>query len=154
MACNVQLNNTEEWYYLTGFHNSGCESRVLSSIYDKGNDMQTTEEDNDRRVDDRIELPLQITLYDQSGKAMNISATGVYFEVITEDIDAFAPGATIPIRIAADTSTPGNGEGRIKLNGIGTVIRSKIINVTSHGNEIGVAVQFNEHLNVSDVSMQ
>jgi len=96
---------------------------------------------------------LQITLYDQSGKAINISATGVYFEVIADDIEAFAPGATIPIRITADASTPGGGEGKIKLNGIGTVIRSKIINVTSHGNGIGVAVQFNEHLNISDVSM-
>ena len=43
------------------------------------------------------------------------------------DIEAFASGATIPIRITADASTPGNGEGKIKLNGVGTVIRSKII---------------------------
>ena len=115
--------------------------------------MQAVKKDSDRRTDDRIELPLQITLYDQSGKAINISTTGVYFEVIADDIEAFAPGATIPIRITADASTPGGGEGKIKLNGIGTVIRSKIINVTSHGNGIGVAVQFNEHLNISDVSM-
>lgn len=115
--------------------------------------MQTVKEDNDRRVDDRMELPLQITLYDQSGKAMNISATGVYFEVITDDIEAFAPGTTIPIRITADTLTLGNGEGKIKLNGNGKVIRSEVKNVTSHGIEIGVAVQFTEHLNISDVSV-
>ncbi len=115
--------------------------------------MQSAKKGSDRRIEERIELPLQLTLYDQSGKAINISATGVYFEVITEDIEAFSPGATIPIRITADTSTPGNGEGKIKLSGNGTVIRNKIINVTSHGNEIGVAVQFNEHLNISDVSI-
>jgi len=126
----------------------------LYSLYDdKGDDMQTAKKDPDRRIDDRIELPLQITLYDQSGKTINISATGVYFEVITDDIEAFAIGATIPIRIAADTSTPGNGEGKIKLNGNGIVIRSEIKNVTSHGIEIGVAVQFAEHLNISDVSI-
>jgi len=119
----------------------------------KGNDMQLTKEDKDRRVDDRIELPLQITLYDQSGKAMNISATGVYFEVITEDIEAFAPGTTIPIRITADTITLGNGEGKIKLSGNGTVIRSEVKNVTSQGIEIGVAVQFLDRLYISDVSV-
>ncbi len=115
--------------------------------------MQTKEKDDDIRIDQRLELPLQISLYDQSGKTINISATGVYFEVITEDIDAFSPGATIPIQITADTSTSGNGERKIKLNGNGTVIRNKIKNVTSHGNELGVAVQFNEHLNVSDLSV-
>ena len=115
--------------------------------------MQTTKEDSERRIDDRIELPLQITLYDQSGKAMNISATGVYFEVITDDIEAFAPGATIPIRITADTLTLGNGSGKIKLSGNGTVIRSEVKNVTSQGIEIGVAVQFIERLDISDVSV-
>jgi hypothetical protein len=115
--------------------------------------MQTKEKNDDRRVDERLELPLQISLYDKSGKAINISATGVYFEVITDDIEAFSPGTTIPIRITADTSTPGNGDGKIKLSGNGIVIRNKIKNVTSHGNEIGVAVQFNEHLNISDVSV-
>ena len=115
--------------------------------------MQVAKKDSDRRINDRIELPLQITLYDQSGKAINISATGVYFEVITDDIEAFSPGTTIPIRITADTSTSGNGDGKIKLSGNGIVIRNRIKNVTSHGNEIGVAVQFNEHLNISDVSI-
>ncbi|MBC8555857.1 MAG: hypothetical protein H8D23_40105 [Candidatus Brocadiales bacterium] len=115
--------------------------------------MQTAIKDSDRRIDRRLELPLEISLYDQSGKAINISATGVYFEVITDDIEAFSPGATIPIQITADASTPGNGERKIKLNGNGTIIRNKIKKVTSHGNELGVAVQFNEHLHISDFSI-
>ncbi len=128
--------------------------RAGTKLFDnKGNDMQTTKKDSDRKVDEKLELPLQMSLYDQSGKAVNISAAGVYFEVITEDIEAFSPGETIPIRITADTSTPGDGEGKIKLNGNGIVIRSKIKNVTSHGNEIGVAVHFNEQLNISDFSI-
>ncbi|MCP4253522.1 MAG: hypothetical protein GY775_08940 [Candidatus Scalindua sp.] len=114
--------------------------------------MQTAIKDSDRRIDRRMEHPLEISLYDQSGKAINISATGVYFEIITDDIEAFSPGATIPIQITADTSTHGNGEMKIKLNGNGTVIRNKIKKVTNHGNELGVAVQFNEHLNISDFS--
>ena len=112
--------------------------------------METEKEDFDRRIDKRLELPLQISLYDQSGKTINISATGVYFEVITDDIEAFSPGTTMPIQITADTSTPDNGERKIRLNGKGTIIRNNIKNVTSHGNELGVAVQFNEHLNISD----
>lgn len=119
----------------------------------EGNGMQTEKQDSDRRTDERLELPLEISLYDKSGKAINISATGVYFEVITDDIEAFSPGVAIPIQITASASAPGTGERDIKLNGNGTVIRNKIKNVTSHGNEIGVAVQFNEHLNISDVSI-
>ncbi len=111
--------------------------------------MQAEKKDSDKRVDERIELPLQMSLYDQSGKEVNISAAGVYFEVITEDIEAFSPGATIPIQITAETSASGIGEGKIKLNGNGTVIRNKIKNVTSQGNELGVAVQFKKQLNVS-----
>jgi hypothetical protein len=127
---------------------------MTAGLYDlldnEGNDMETEKEDFDRRIDKRLELPLQISLYDQSGKTINISATGVYFEVITDDIEAFSPGTTIPIQITADTSTPGSGERKIILNGNGTIIRNNIKNVTSHGNELGVAVQFNEHLNISD----
>ncbi len=110
--------------------------------------MQVAKKDSGRR----IELPFKMSLNAQSGKAVNISATGVYIEVITEDIEAFSPGATIPIQITADTSTPGIGERKIILNGNGTVRRNKIKNVTSHGNELGVAVQFNELLRVSYVS--
>lgn len=114
--------------------------------------MQPKERDFDRRIDKRLELPLQISLYDQKGRAINISATGVYFEIITDDIEAFSPGATMPIQITADTLTPGIGERKIKLNGNGTVIRNKIKNVSSRGNELGVAVEFNENLNISDFS--
>ena len=123
---------------------------AVTKLFDnKGNDMQKAKKDFDRRIDERLELPLQMSLYDQSGKAVNISAAGVYFEVITEDIEAFSPGETIPIQITAKTSAPGIGEGKIKLNGNGTVIRNKIKNVTSHGSELGVAVQFNKQLDVS-----
>ncbi len=115
--------------------------------------MQKAKKDSDRRIEDRIELPLQISLYDQSGKAINISATGVYFEVITDDIEAFAPGATVPIRITVDTLTLGKGSGKVKLSGNGTVIRSDVKNVTSHGIEIGVAMQFIDRLDISDVSV-
>jgi hypothetical protein len=112
--------------------------------------MEKEKEDSDRRTDKRLELPLQISLYDQNGQTINISTTGVYFEVITDDIEAFSPGTIIPIQITADTSVPGIGERKIKLKGNGTIIRNDIKNVTTHGNELGVAVQFNDNLNISD----
>ncbi len=111
--------------------------------------MQTGKKDSDRRIDKRLELPLQITLYDQSGKTINISASGVYFVIITDDIEAFSPGTTIPIQIVADISTAGVGERKIRFNGNGIIIRNNIKNVTSRGNELGVAVQFDEHLNIA-----
>ena len=148
--CN-KLN--KECYNITVHHSNRCENRIIYLLDYEGNDMQTKEKDCDRRIDQRSEHPLKISLYDQSGKAINISATGVYFEVITEDVDAFSPGATIPIHITADTSAHGTGERKIKLNGNGTVIINKIKKVTSHGSELGVAVQFNEHLNITDYSV-
>ncbi len=140
----------EECYYVTGYLNDRYDRRIIQLLDNEGNSMQSEKKDFDRRINKRLELPLQISLYDQSGKTTNISATGVYFEVITDDIEAFSPGATMPIQITADTSTPGIGERKIRLNGNGTIIRNNIKNVTSRGNELGVAVQFNEHLNISD----
>ncbi len=141
---------SEECHNIIGHLNERYDSRVIWFLDSEGNGMQTEKKDFDRRINKRLELPLQISLYDQSGQTTNISATGVYFEVITDDIEAFSPGATMPIQITADTSTPGIGERKIRLNGNGTIIRNNIKNVTSRGNELGVAVQFNEHLNISD----
>ncbi len=66
------------------------------TLDNEGSAMQPKKEDIDRRIDKRLELPLQISLYDQSGETVNISATGVYFEIITDDIDAFSPGEWSP----------------------------------------------------------
>jgi hypothetical protein len=69
--------------------------------------MKVLEKDSDKRNNARLDLSLEISLPEQSGKTINISASGVYFEVITNDIDAFAIGTTYPIKIAAVTTTPG-----------------------------------------------
>ncbi len=112
--------------------------------------MQITEKDSDKRAGERLDLSFQILLDDQDGKTINISASGVYFEVITDDIQAFSPGTTIPIEITANTTTSGLGEKKIKLNGNGTIIRNSIKNVTSHGNQLGVALEFKNKLDISD----
>jgi hypothetical protein len=111
--------------------------------------MSNSEKDSDKRANERLDLALQISLPGQKGETINISATGVYFEVITKDMEAFSPGATIPIQINAVTTTPGFEEREIKLKGKGTVVRNDIKDVTSHGNRLGVALEFKNKLDIS-----
>ena len=147
MVFNVQ-NINNGYCSITGCLNKNM--RAWMKFFDnKGNDMQATKKNSDRRLVERLELTLQMLLFDQSGKAVNVSAEGVYFELITEDIEPFSTGATIPIQITAETSAIGIDKRKVKLNGTGTVIRNMIKNVTSHGSELGVAVQFNKPLDVT-----
>ncbi len=109
--------------------------------------MSTNERDSDKRANRRLGLALQIMFPGQKGETINISATGVYFEVITNDMEAFSPGTTIPIQIKAST-TQASEPRDINLKGNGTVVRNDIKNVTNHGNKLGVALEFKEKLNI------
>src|SRR3989304_6496227 len=110
--------------------------------------MQAKEKDSDKRINERLNLSFLISLPGQNGKTINVSASGVYFEVITNDIEAFAPGTIIPIQITATTTTPGFEERKIKLNGQGCVVRNSIVDVTTHGNRLNVALEFKDKLNI------
>lgn len=110
--------------------------------------MKVEEKDSDKRINTRLDLALEISLPDQNGKTINISASGVYFEVITNDIDAFAIGTILPIKISAITTTPGFEERKIKLNGNGCIVRSDIKEVTSRGNKLCIALKFKDALNI------
>ena len=110
--------------------------------------MKVEEKDSDKRNNTRLDLSLDLSLPNQGGKTINISASGVYFEVITDDVDAFAIGSTLPIRIAAITTTPGFEERKIKLDGNGCVVRSVIKEVTSRGNRLCIALKFKDTLNI------
>src|SRR3989339_2045870 len=108
--------------------------------------MLVKERDSDKRNHRRMDLPFLISLPGQDGKTKNISASGVYFEIITNDIEAFAPGTIIPIQITATTTTPGFEERKIKLNGQGCVVRNSIEVVTGRGSRLGVALEFKDKL--------
>ncbi len=114
--------------------------------------MLTSVRVSERRANKRLDLALQIILPGQKGETINISATGVYFVVITNDIEAFSPGTTIPIQINAYTTTPGFEPREIRLRGNGYVVRNDIKNVTSHGSRLGVAMKFKEKLVQMDLS--
>ncbi len=104
--------------------------------------MTTTGKDYSNRMNERLDVALPISIPDQKGETINISATGVYFEVITDDIDAFFPGTIVPIQIWTSATTPGFETIDINLKGKGTVVRNDI----RDGNRLGVALEFKEKL--------
>ncbi len=102
----------------------------------------------DERISERLDLALQILLLDHEGETINISASGVYFEVITKRREAFFPGTIAAVQINVAITTPGL-EGRgIKIKGNGFIVRNEIKDVTVRGNRLGVALKFDEKLNI------
>ncbi len=98
----------------------------------------------ERRVDKRFESLLQITLLDHKVNSGNISPGGVYFEVVTDNIELFSLGRTVEFEILAKTYTPVSPSEMIRLKGSGKIIRNNKI-----GNEkYGIALTFNEKLEI------
>ncbi len=106
--------------------------------------MQTKESQPDKRLNQRLDLSFDISLSEQKGKTINISATGVYFEVITNDIDSYAPGAIIPLQISAVDSN----KRKLNLSGEGLVIREEIKESSGAASRLCIAAQFTKKLNV------
>ena len=109
--------------------------------------MTTTEKDYSKRVSERLDVALRISMPDQNGKTVNISATGIYFEVITDDIVAFFPGTIIPIQIRTSATTPDFKTIDINLKAKGSVVRNDI----RDGNRLGVALEFTEKIDIQMV---
>ena len=92
-----------------------------------------------------MNLSFDISLSEQKGKTINVSATGVYFEVVTNEVDAFSPGAVIPLQIAAVD----NNERKLNLGGDGLIIRAEKKESSDAGTRLCIAVQFTDKLNVN-----
>ncbi|MFQ5963147.1 MAG: hypothetical protein ACE5KZ_02575 [Candidatus Scalinduaceae bacterium] len=103
---------------------------------------------NERRVCERLERTLPITLLDHKVKSKNISSRGIYFETIASDVEKYLPGKAIMVEVEATASRPGLPERKIKLAGIGEVIRLEEIDNNECGNKLGVALKFSEKLKV------
>ena len=110
--------------------------------------MQAKEKYSDKRRNKRINLSFEISLPCQDAKTINVSASGVYCEVATNDMEAFSPGTIIPLQINTHIITSGSSESKLKLSGRGKVIRNCIIENTDHENSLFVALEFTEKLNV------
>lgn len=94
---------------------------------------------NQRRRNERRNLSLEILVPDQVGKTINVSESGVYFEVITNDNNVYAPETTIPVKITASNATPG-------FDGSGTVIRNCLIGNPDRDDSLCVALELKESL--------
>ncbi len=103
---------------------------------------------NDKRINERMSLASRILLLDYEGEIKNISAGGVYFEIITQKKGAFFPGTILPVQINVVITTPGLAGKGIKIKGNGFVVRSEIKGVTGLGNRLGVALKFDKKLNI------
>ncbi len=110
--------------------------------------MTGVENGSEHRTTGRMDLALQISFPNLEGKRINISASGVYFEVVTSDMNAFSPGTTIPIEINAIVKTSGCDERNVKLKGQGLVVRSDVKDTTDCSSRLGVALEFKDRLEI------
>ena len=97
----------------------------------------------EHRVSKRMDRALLILLPDQEGEIVNISASGVCFEVITNDIDMFCPGTIIPLKITTIYMTFDSTVMKFCLSGKGLIICREVIEETTDcGIKLNLAVQF------------
>ena len=101
-------------------------------------------EKTERRVDERLKNSLQITLLDHKVNLENISAGGVYFELVTDNIVPFSLGRIVEFEILAKSFTPVSPSKTIRLTGRGKIIRN---NKTSN-EKYGIALIFDEKLEI------
>ncbi len=101
---------------------------------------------NPRRGNTRLNRSFEILLLDHHGETVNVSASGVYFEVTTNDVDAFSIGTTIPLQINAVTHLYDDVDENFLISGRGKVIRNCIIENPDNVNSLGVALEFTEKL--------
>ncbi len=103
----------------------------------------------EKRFGQRLDISLPITLFDHKVKSKNVSPGGLYFEVITDDIEKYSPGKPTKVEITADTSTHEISGQIVKLTGIGVVTRTDKLFSDRHGEKLGVALKFSEKLELT-----
>ena len=101
---------------------------------------------NPRRRNERLNLSFEMSLSEQNVKTINVSSSGVYFEVAIESMEDFVPGTLIPLQINTVANTSEYQERKLKFSGRGTVIRNCIIENLDLYSSLGVALEFTETL--------
>jgi hypothetical protein len=87
-------------------------------------------------------------LHDRKITSKNISSHGVYFEVIANDITNYAQGKTFMVEVDAIASSPQLPDRKIRLTGIGVVVRADVLDTANPDKRLGVALKFREKLEV------
>ncbi len=104
----------------------------------------------ERRISERKKLTLPITFFVQKFKTKNVSSGGVYFEVITSNIENYSPGKVIFVGIEVANSIFTLPERTVLLTGFAKIVRLDEIDTTNHNKRLGVAMKFCEKLKVYD----
>ena len=104
----------------------------------------------ERRTSERLELTLPITFFNKKVKTKNVSAGGVYFEVITSNIENYSSGKEFMIGIEIANSILTLSERTVWLTGFGKIVRVDEIGTTNQNKKLGVAMKFCEKLKVYD----
>ncbi len=99
-----------------------------------------------RRKNARLNHYYEVSVLDYDGKTVNVSARGVYFEVITSDVEVFTLGTSIPLQMNEVTDISEGLQRTLRFSGRGTVVRNCIIENSDHDNCLGVALEFTEKL--------
>ena len=135
------MQTKEEYYDRRGNerrHDRSADPAFEISLPDQ-NRRHSARRCNPRRRHERRNLSFEISIPDQVGKTINVSESGVYFEVIENDMNVFSPGTTIPLKITAVNVTAG-------FDGSGTVIRNCIVETPDHDDSLCVALELAENL--------
>ncbi|MFQ5964502.1 MAG: PilZ domain-containing protein [Candidatus Scalinduaceae bacterium] len=103
---------------------------------------------NERRTEKRTELSLPMTIFDCKAKTKNISPNGVYFEVITKDVENYPLGKEIMVYIEGIYSKSVLTERRVWVNGSGVIVRIDDKGFFNHNKKLGVALKFSKEPNI------
>ena len=118
----------------------------METLKNVSNGRRSERVSNPKKDNTRLSQSFEISLLDHQGKIVNVSASGVYFEVRTNDTKAFPIGTTIPLQINAVTQILDGVDENFIINGRGKVIRNCIIENPDNVNSLGVALEFTETL--------
>ena len=101
-----------------------------------------------RRRKQRLNAAFEISLPNQvKGRTKDVSANGVSFEVITDDIDAFRPGTIIPLEITTINTTHESKVKNLRLSAKGLIISREVVEeTTASGRRLNIAVQLKDKL--------
>ncbi len=102
----------------------------------------------ERRADKRLDHSLQITLLDHKVNSENVSPSGVYFEVVTNNVEPFSIGRTVKFEMLAKAHIPVSLGRAIRLAGSGKIVRNNKIDNNQNDKKFGIALTFNRKLEV------
>ncbi len=97
---------------------------------------------SERRTEKRVERSLQMTISGCVVKTKNISPSGVYFEIITNNGKNYQLGKEIKVYIEGIYSEPVLTETRVWVTVSGVIVRIDDKGCINHHKNLGVALKF------------